>query len=223
MDELETLIELNDEPEGVVPAALAHHYEARDDLIKTKGPEAARASLEMWTALLEIAQAQSWRARFHSQNSWIDYLTDLNIYGLSRANIMAKIRVQRDLITANASPTMAAIAAAVIPAASEELNTAGKMKQAAGDTDPDDYLAELLTLPSPGEAVKRVKTDKGNNATMWIQDLHPLNNKLLGQIVREDSRGYAAYDFVLTIMPRDNQPLDGLHDWLMNILRGKHV
>jgi hypothetical protein len=214
-DELEVV-------EDAIPAALANHYDARDLIIKTSGPLAARASLEMWSALLQIAYQRSWRARFNSQNEWLAYLKELNIFGLSRANILSKIKSMHDLSLAGAHPELAAAAAAMIPAAAEELNTVGKMKQATGDADVNDYLSELLVLPNPGEAVGKVRQDKGNEVAMWIQDIAPGKyGALMCKIVREDSDGYSSFDVAIGVSSQQGLPTNGVVEWLKNRLRGK--
>ena len=208
--------------EDTIPAALANHFDSRDDIIKTSGPLAARASLEMWSALLQIAHQRSWRARFSSQNEWLAYLKELNIHGLSRANILSKINSMNSLTLAGANPELAAAAAAMIPAAAEELNTVGKMKQAAGDTDPNEYLSELLVLPNPGEAVGKVRQDKGNEVSMWIQDISPGKfGALVCKVVREDSDGYSSFDVAIGVSSQQGLPINGVVEWLKNRLRGK--
>lgn len=205
--------------DSVINAALANHYERRDEIIRTQGPVAARASLEMWTAILEIAQIGSWRARFHSQNEWVEYLGDLNIYGLSRANIMSKIKIQRGLTNAGATPTMAAIAAASIPSAAEQIASPQTMRQAAGKQSPDEYLQELLVLPNPGEAVARVRQDQGHTVSIWIGDIVQQGDKLLLRIIREDAGGYYNFDAVVTIQQKEGD-VRGILTWLAHKLKG---
>jgi hypothetical protein len=135
---------------------------------------------------------------------------------------MSKINSMRSLTLAGANPELAAAAAAMIPAAAEELNTAGKMKQAAGDADVNEYLSELLVLPNPGEAVGKVRQDKGNEVSMWIQDIaYGKFGALMCKVVREDSDGYSSFDVAIGVSSQQGLPTNGVVEWLKNRLRGK--
>lgn len=221
----EQLLDDAAEEDAVVPAALANHYDRNDEIIRTAGPAAARATLEMWTAVLEIHSRQSWRARFPSHNQWIKYLVSLNIYGMGRSSIWDRINIHTGLVTAGVERTTAAIATSLIPTVVDRIKEQSAMRQAAGDSSPTDFVQELIAAPSTSEAHQRVRDAAQGSTSLrnWIQDVDIRGDKLLAKIVREDSRGYSSYDVVVHVNPcyDDQTPVIDVLKWLAGYMRGK--
>lgn len=213
------------EEDAVVPAALANHYERNDEIIRTAGPAAAKATLEMWTAVLEIHSRQSWRARFPSHTQWLKYLVGLNIYGMGRSSIWERINIHTGLVTAGVERTTAAIATALIPTVVGNIREQPALRQAAGDQNPTDFVQELIAAPNTSEAHQRVRDAAQGHTSLrnWVQDVEIRGDRLLAKVVREDSRGYSSYDLVVNINPVfDGQtPVIDVLKWLANYLRGK--
>lgn len=221
----EQLLDDTAEEDAVVPAALASHYERNDEIIRTAGPAAAKATLEMWTAVLEIHSRQSWRARFPNHTQWLKYLVGLNIYGMGRSSIWERINIHTGLVTAGVERTTAAIATALIPTVVGSIREQPALRQAAGDQNPTDFVQELIAAPNTSEAHQRVRDAAQGHTSLrnWVQDVEIRGDKLLGKVVREDSHGYSSYDLVVSINPVfDGQtPVIDVLKWLANYLRGK--
>lgn len=211
----------------VIPAVIAERYETCMAVFEDSGQKHIVSSLEMWNALLEIYSRKLWRARFNTAEEWVVYISELGYTGMSRSTVYHKLMQMRSLIDSGVKQELAAAAVTAVPGAIGLLETDGDFQAAVGDRDPNEYIKEVFQLP-PGEAIKRVKFDKGNTVEMWIAELKalPRPGELVGVIVRSDGkRGYTSYDLKVTVTPQipGNQDLiEAVSPWLISRMKGKN-
>lgn len=195
----------------LIPAAVADRYETCMAIVEDKGSTAIAATMEMWSAILEIYTRKLWRARFNTVNEWVDYIAELGYTGLSRSNIYFKLQKMKALINGGVKQEIAAAAVTAVPGAIALIGTAAEFHSAVGEQDPNEYVWQLSQL-TPGEAIRKAREDKGNTVSMWLNQIvkgvRP--GEISGVIVRSCSRGMTAYDVRMTIEPQ----IPGNHDLL---------
>lgn len=217
----------HDNGSEIVTAAVANRYEACMAVFEDKGQQSIASTMEMWNALLEIYARKLWVARFNTASEWLHHVDELGYTGMSRSNIYFKLNRMKMLMSAGVKQELAAAAVTAVPGAVGKIGTAHDMLQIAGDGDPNDYINELIYLP-PGEAVQRVRTDKGNTVEMWFQQLTKgvRVGEIVGVIVRSDgTRGYTAYDFKATVTPQvpgNAELVDPVVSWATHKIVGSH-
>lgn len=193
-----------DDDQDIIPAAVIERYEYCMAIFEESGQRRVVSSLEMWNALLEIYSRQLWRARFSGADEWVKHVAELGYTGMSRSTIYGKLARMRGLISQGVKQELAAAAVATVPGAMDMINSEEEFRAAVGEHDPNEYINEVILL-SPGEAIKRVRLDKGNTVEMWFAELAKgkRTGEIAAVIVRSDGkRGYTAYDMRVTITPQ---------------------
>lgn len=212
--------------QSIIPAVVADRYEQYMSIFEEKGRMAVASTMEMWNAVLEIYVGKLWRARFNTVEEWIGYISELGYTGLSRSNIFGKLSDMKNLINQGVQQEIAAAAVTSVPGAIRLLRSVTEFRSASKEADPTAYVSELMYL-SPGEAIKRVRQDKGNLVGMWVSSvIHGrADGEIVGVIVREDGqRGYTAYDVKVQIEPQIPGNRDLVHpvaSWLINRMAGR--
>lgn len=209
----------------VIPAAVAERYEQCMAIFEDSGQRHIVSSLEMWNALLEIYSRKLWRARFNNAEEWVQYVSELGYTGMSRSTMYSKLSQMRGLIDQGVKQELAAAAVTAVPGAVKMIESDSDFVAAVGQRDPNEYINEIVQL-SPGEAIKKVRLDKGNTVEMWFAELKNgmKSGEILGVIVRSDGkRGYTAYDVKVVITPQipGNQDMvDAVRMWAIAGIKG---
>lgn len=209
----------------VISPVVAERYEQCMAIFEDSGQRSVASTMEMWNALLEIYSRKLWRARFNMQEEWLEYIAELGYTGLSRSNVMFKLQRMKLLMSSGVKQEIAAAAVTAVPGAILKIGSAAEFNAVVKDGDPNEYVLQLAQLP-PGEAIQRVRLDKGNTVEMWFSELRQSGRpgEVLGVIVRSDGkRGYTAYDVKVSITPQvpGNQDLlDPVSAWAVNRIGG---
>ncbi len=211
----------------IIEAPVAERYEQCMALIDHHGQQAVASTMEMWNAMLEIYMRKLWRARFHTLGEWLEYIGELGYTGMGRANIYNKLAQMQTLMGQGVRQEIAAAAVTAVPGAVRLIGSPAEFRAAVKDADPNEYVKSLSFMRS-GEAITKVREDKGNLVEMWIKEVRPgvIPGEVLMLVVRSDASGYTAYDVKAVISPQipGNQDLIGpVTSWFVNKVGGRNA
>jgi hypothetical protein len=188
----------------IILPTVASRYEQCMAVIEDRGQLAMAATMEMWAAMLEIYNRKLWQARFHTTEEWLDYINEMGYVGLSRSSMYRKLSNMQNLILGGVSLEIAAAAVTSVPGAVDMIASPAELQSVVGELDTNEYV-KRLTFLQPGEAVKQVRSDKGQSVEMWLKEvrLGVRPGEVIALVVRSDGkRGYTAYDVHVTIAPQ---------------------
>ncbi len=206
---------------SIISPGLASQYELHMAKIQEASNNVQTFNVQLWTSIVEIFRKRLWKARWQNQEEWFAYLQDIGIYGTSRASLMKKCNTAIGLINSGASPEKASEMVAARAGAAEHLAVSPAVFSAAsGEQTPDEYIDDLLSLPSAGEAIGKVNDDLGNKVAMWIGDViaAPDMSQILAGLHRSDSDGYHTYDVLIRVLRQrqESPPITAIIPWLVS-------